>query len=215
MGDTTPTDSRSAQPGKSQRRPAANSGLRLMELIGLPTPSCSRRLCPGWSHHMPKARRSQSGLRRRLSHTGYKRDRGAELQTAARRPPRGHFPNDDAAIKLLYLVLNNAAEEWKRVPREWFRGQDPIRRRLWRKVRQTVTKSASRREFLTVPESVTSTSPACHDRLSPSAILQNPQHTTYVVMLTREDSRPVGICSHPSLARGGRQRGTDPGLTHS
>src|SRR3984885_1844197 len=27
-------------------------------------------------------------------------------------------------------------------------------------------------------ESVTSTSPACHDRLSPSAILQNLQHTT-------------------------------------
>jgi len=24
---------------------------------------------------------------------------------------RGHFPGDDAAVKLLYLVLNNAAEE--------------------------------------------------------------------------------------------------------
>ena len=33
---------------------------------------------------------------------------------------RGHFPNDDAAMKLLYLVLNNAADEWKRPPREWF-----------------------------------------------------------------------------------------------
>ncbi len=33
---------------------------------------------------------------------------------------RGHFPNDDAAMKLLYLVLNHAAEEWKRPPREWF-----------------------------------------------------------------------------------------------
>ncbi len=32
---------------------------------------------------------------------------------------RGHFPNDDAALKLLYLVLNQAAEEWKRPPREW------------------------------------------------------------------------------------------------
>jgi putative transposase len=32
---------------------------------------------------------------------------------------RGHFPNDDAAIKLLYLVLNHVAEEWKRPPREW------------------------------------------------------------------------------------------------
>lgn len=33
---------------------------------------------------------------------------------------RGHFPNDDAAMTLLYLVLNHAAEEWKRPPREWF-----------------------------------------------------------------------------------------------
>ena len=32
----------------------------------------------------------------------------------------GIFPNDDAAMKLLYLVLNHAAEEWKRPPREWF-----------------------------------------------------------------------------------------------
>ena len=31
---------------------------------------------------------------------------------------RGHFPGDDAAMKLLYLVLNKAAEEWKRPPRE-------------------------------------------------------------------------------------------------
>jgi putative transposase len=32
---------------------------------------------------------------------------------------RGHFPTDDAALKLLYLVLNHAAEDWKRAPREW------------------------------------------------------------------------------------------------
>ena len=32
---------------------------------------------------------------------------------------RGHFPNDDAAMKLLYLVLANAAKDWKRPPREW------------------------------------------------------------------------------------------------
>ncbi len=32
---------------------------------------------------------------------------------------RGHFPNDDAATKLLYLVLNRAAADWKRPPREW------------------------------------------------------------------------------------------------
>lgn len=31
---------------------------------------------------------------------------------------RGHFPGDEAAMKLLYLVLNHAAEKWKRPPRE-------------------------------------------------------------------------------------------------
>jgi putative transposase len=42
----------------------------------------------------------------------------SKLRRAVR--TRGHFPNDDAAIKLLYLAVNNAAEEWKRAPRESF-----------------------------------------------------------------------------------------------
>lgn len=42
----------------------------------------------------------------------------SKLRRAVR--TRGHFPGDDAAMKLLYLVLNQAAEEWKRPPREWF-----------------------------------------------------------------------------------------------
>jgi putative transposase len=33
---------------------------------------------------------------------------------------RGHFPNDDAAAKLLFLVLRQVAGEWKMPPREWF-----------------------------------------------------------------------------------------------
>lgn len=45
----------------------------------------------------------------------------SKLRRAVR--TRGHFPNDDAAMKLLYLVLNNAAEEWKRPPREWFKAR--------------------------------------------------------------------------------------------
>lgn len=42
----------------------------------------------------------------------------SKLRRAVR--TRGHFPNDEAAMKLLYLVLNHAAEQWKRPPREWF-----------------------------------------------------------------------------------------------
>src|SRR3954470_10325761 len=32
---------------------------------------------------------------------------------------RGHFPNDEAATKLIYLVLRQTAAEWKLSPREW------------------------------------------------------------------------------------------------
>ena len=42
----------------------------------------------------------------------------SKLRRAVR--TRGHFPSDEAATKLLYLVLNQAADEWKRPPREWF-----------------------------------------------------------------------------------------------
>ena len=32
---------------------------------------------------------------------------------------RGHFPTDEAATKVIYLVLRNATAEWKMPPREW------------------------------------------------------------------------------------------------
>jgi len=32
---------------------------------------------------------------------------------------RGHFPTDEAAMKLLFLVLNRTEREWKMPPREW------------------------------------------------------------------------------------------------
>jgi putative transposase len=41
----------------------------------------------------------------------------AKLRRAVR--ARGHFPNDDAATKLLFLVLNRAEKEWTVPPREW------------------------------------------------------------------------------------------------
>jgi putative transposase len=41
----------------------------------------------------------------------------AKLRRAVR--TRGHFPTDDSALKLLYLVLNRAAKDWKMPPREW------------------------------------------------------------------------------------------------
>jgi len=41
----------------------------------------------------------------------------AKLRRAVR--ARGHFPHDDAVVKLLFLVLNLAAKEWRMPAREW------------------------------------------------------------------------------------------------
>jgi putative transposase len=56
-------------------------------------------------------------VRRIISTTNAIEALNSKLRRAVR--TRGHFPNDDAAMKLLYLVLSNAAEDWKRPPREW------------------------------------------------------------------------------------------------
>jgi putative transposase len=41
----------------------------------------------------------------------------AKLRRAVR--TRGHFPTDEAAVKLLYLVLRQVAGEWNMPQREW------------------------------------------------------------------------------------------------
>ncbi len=41
----------------------------------------------------------------------------AKLRRAVR--ARGHFPTDEAAMKLLFLVLNRAEKDWIMPPREW------------------------------------------------------------------------------------------------
>ena len=57
------------------------------------------------------------GVRRIIYTTNAIEALNSKLRRAVR--TRGHFPSDDAAMKLLYLVLNHAAAEWKRPPREW------------------------------------------------------------------------------------------------
>jgi putative transposase len=41
----------------------------------------------------------------------------AKLRRAVR--ARGHFPSDDAALKLLFLTLNRTEKEWTTPSREW------------------------------------------------------------------------------------------------
>ena len=58
------------------------------------------------------------GVRRIVYTTNAIEALNSKLRRAVR--TRGHFPSDEAALKLLYLVLDHAAAEWKRPPREWF-----------------------------------------------------------------------------------------------
>lgn len=58
------------------------------------------------------------GVRRIIYTTNAIEALNSKLRRAVR--ARGHFPSDEAATKLLYLVLDHAAEDWKRPPREWF-----------------------------------------------------------------------------------------------
>src|ERR1700687_723346 len=57
------------------------------------------------------------GVRRIIYTTNAIEALNSKLRRAVR--TRGHFPSDDAATKLLYLVLNRATAEWTRPPREW------------------------------------------------------------------------------------------------
>src|SRR5688500_17412325 len=55
---------------------------------------------------------------RRLSYTTNAIEAlNSKLRRAVR--ARGHFPTDEAAMKLLFLVLNRAEREWRMPPREW------------------------------------------------------------------------------------------------
>ena len=70
-----------------------------------------------WSHVIPFFVFPES-VRRIIYTTNAIEALNSKIRRAVR--TRGHFPNDDAAMKLLYLVLNCATDDWKRPPREWF-----------------------------------------------------------------------------------------------
>jgi putative transposase len=67
--------------------------------------------------HFARSSIAPTGVRRIIYTTNAIEALNSKLRRAVR--TRGHFPSDDAAAKLLYLVLNHAAAEWKRPPREW------------------------------------------------------------------------------------------------
>ena len=69
-----------------------------------------------WDHVLPFFAFPEA-VRRMIYTTNAIESLNAKIRRAVR--TRGHFPSDDAATKLLYLVLNHAAQAWKRPPREW------------------------------------------------------------------------------------------------
>ena len=91
-----------------------------------------------------------SAVRRIIYTTNAIEALNAKLRRAVR--TRGHFPTDEAATKLLFLVLRGAAREWKMPPARVVRSKDPVRHHVRRKVRPSVmVQPAPHTRFLTVP----------------------------------------------------------------
>ena len=100
----------------------AEAGMKALEAFevgqwGQRYPAIAQSWRRSWQHVVPFFAFPES-VRRIVYTTNAIEALNSKLRRAVR--TRGRFPNDDAAMKLLYLVLNHAAEEWKRPPREWF-----------------------------------------------------------------------------------------------
>ena len=99
----------------------AEAGLKALEAFeagpwGQRYPAIAQSWRRNWQHVVPFFAFPES-VRRIIYTTNAIEALNSKLRRAVR--TRGHFPNDDAAMKLLYLVLNYAAADWKRPPREW------------------------------------------------------------------------------------------------
>jgi putative transposase len=73
-----------------------------------------------WRRHWPEVipfYAFPSEVRRIIYTTNSIEALNAKLRRAVR--ARGHFPHDEAALKLLFLVLNRTMKEWKMPAREW------------------------------------------------------------------------------------------------
>lgn len=103
------------------RAQSAEAGLAALEAFeeghwGQKYPAVAQSWRRHWDQVIPFFAFSEA-IRRIIYTTNAIEALNSKLRRAVR--TRGHFPGDDAAMKLLYLVLNHAAQEWKRPPREW------------------------------------------------------------------------------------------------
>ena len=100
----------------------ADAGLAALDAFeagpwGEKYPSIAQSWQRNWEHVSPFFVFPEA-VRRIVYTTNAIESLNAKIRRAVR--TRGHFPSDEAASKLLYLVLDHAAEAWKRPPREWF-----------------------------------------------------------------------------------------------
>jgi putative transposase len=84
--------------------------------MGSEIPGDWPELAAGWSEVIPFYA-FPDDVRRILYTTNAIEALNWKLRRAVR--ARGHFPTDEAALKLLFLVLNRSEKEWKIPPREW------------------------------------------------------------------------------------------------
>jgi len=108
-----------AQPGESKRRPATNANSRFMVWNGLPALGAPGASIPDGRtirrNHQDPSRKISAGIF--IPDTNAIEALNSKLRRAVR--ARGHFLTDEAAMKLLFLVLNRSEKEWTMPAREW------------------------------------------------------------------------------------------------
>jgi transposase-like protein len=80
--------------------------------IGLPAPSCSRCLRPGWSHHTLQSWKPQQGIGTSALIPVTNPIERLNGEIKRRTEVVGIFPNDDAIIRLVGAILLEQNDEW-------------------------------------------------------------------------------------------------------
>lgn len=99
----------------------ANAGLAALDAFadgpwGRKYPAIAQSWRRAWSEVIPFYAFPDE-VRRTVYTTNAIEALNAKLRRAVR--ARGHFPTDEAAMKLLFLVLNRSEKDWRMPPREW------------------------------------------------------------------------------------------------
>jgi len=102
----------SAQPGRSQGRPATNASSRLIEFIGLPTGVLPVPLVRDGRTIRREASDPSRARGHRDPHTGYQHARTLEPETQA--PPHivRIFPNGESGLRLVRALAVEMHENW-------------------------------------------------------------------------------------------------------